>query len=358
MTRSGIARTQAAILVVLIVVAVAGGAYAYVALSTPTKSRLIVSTTTSLYESGLLDYLKTQFESAYPNMNVSFISQGTGIAIQTAMRGDADMILVHAPASELTFLKGGYGVNRKIIAYNFFLITGPQEDPAGIAGKNATAALKLIKAAGLQGKAVWISRADKSGTYSKEVSLWKSAGLNVDDLRKEPWYLEAGSGMTATLKMADEKKGYTLSDIATYLTNLKNQNINLAKLVESGKDLLNVYSAISDDPRNPNMTKSNFQGSMQFIRWLVSSDAQQLIGKFGVDTVGQAIFFSYLNLMQTQNDPQLIKSIQDFAFFAGYECPVQYQYQAGDLYPTQPAIIVPPFEAINLKKESGNWVQN
>jgi len=342
LSRSALSRLQASILIIVIVVGAAVAIYGYSISMKPPRARLIVSTTTSLYESGLLDYLKTQYESRYPNYNVSFISQGTGLAIQTAMRGDADMILVHAPSSELPFLTGGYGVNRKIIAYNFFIIVGPKSDPAGIAGKNATAALKAIKAAGEQGKAVWASRADGSGTYTKEAALWKAAGFSATALAKESWYLSTGSGMTATLRVADQKLGYTLSDTATYLVNLKNQNINLANLVNKGRDLLNVYSAIADNPNNPNMTKSNFQGSMQFIRFLASADGQGVIAKFGMDTVGQTLFGSYLQLIQSQTDtlntgvpvPQLVSWIQSYAFFSGSECPSQFQYQAGDLYGT------------------------
>lgn len=345
MSRSAITKIQGAILVVLAVVAVAEGAYACVALVRQPKMNLIVSTTTSLYETGLLDSLKIAFESKYPNLNVSFISQGTGLAIQTAMRGDADMILVHDPASELNFLMGGYGVNRKIIAYNFFVIVGPKEDAAGIAGKSLGDALKRIRAAGLDGKAVWISRGDNSGTYSKEKSLWKSIGLNVADLRKEPWYLEAGSGMTATLKLADEKRGYTLSDIGTYLTNLGNHNIDLVRLVESGKSLLNVYSAIADNPKNANMTKSNYEGSMQFIHFLVSADGQNAMAKYGVDKFGEALFSPYIRLVQTQSDPQLIQWIQEYAFFDGSECPEQYRYQADGLYAVQPSLLVIPILA-------------
>jgi tungstate transport system substrate-binding protein len=341
-SRSALSRLQASILIIVVVAGAAVAIYGYSVSMKPPGARLIVSTTTSLYESGLLDYLKTQYESRYPNYNVSFISQGTGLAIQTAMRGDADMILVHAPSSELPFLTGGYGVNRKIIAYNFFIIVGPKSDPAGITGKNATEALKAIRAAGEQGKAVWASRADGSGTYTKEVALWKAAGFSATALAKEPWYLSTGSGMTATLRVADQKLGYTLSDTATYLVNLKNQNINLANLVNKGRDLLNVYSAIADNPRNPNMTKSNFQGSMQFIRFLASADGQGVIARFGMDTVGQTLFGSYLQLIQSQTDslntgvavPQLIKWIQSYAFFTGSECPPQFQYEAGDLYGT------------------------
>ena len=318
----------------------------------PAKTRLIVSTTTSLYETGFLDALKKQFELKYTNMNVSFISQGTGLAIQTAMRGDADMLLVHAPSSELPFLQGGYGVNRKIVAYNFFVIVGPSEDPAGIKGKSPTDALKAIRYAGLNGTAIWVSRGDNSGTYTKEVSLWKAAGLDVKKLAQEkspqgsPWYLAAGSGMTATLKLANEKRGYTISDTASYLLNFNNNNIDLVILIAAQKSLLNVYSAIADDPRNANMTKTNFAGSMQLIRYLVSDEGQQLLADYGVSQYGKPLFGPYLKLLQTKTDPlgndptQLIQWISDYAFFSGSECPEQFRYQAEGLYSVQAPVPV------------------
>jgi tungstate transport system substrate-binding protein len=336
--RSALSKVHASILVVVVLAGSALAIYGYSVSIKPARTRLIVSTTTSLYETGFLDYLKNNFELKYPNMNVSFISQGTGLAIQTAMRGDADMLLVHAPSQEYPFLKRGYGVNRKIVAYNFFVIVGPSEDPAGIKGKSPSDALKAIRSAGLDGTAIWVSRGDNSGTYTKEVSLWSSAGLNVKQLRQEKWYLEAGSGMTATLKLANEKRGYTLSDTASYLLNFNNHNIDLVKLVEASKSMLNVYSAIADDPRNANMTKTNFDGSMKLIKYLASDEGQQLFADYGVSQYGKPLFGPYLKLLQTKSDPlgndptQLIQWISDYAFFEGSECPQQFRYQAEGLY--------------------------
>ncbi len=335
MSRSAIAKLQASILIVVVLCAVGIAAYAYSTLSTPPKSRLIVSTTTSLYETGFLDVIKTNFETKYPSMNVSFISQGTGLAIQTAMRGDADMILVHAPSSEYLFLNGSYGVNRKILAYNFFIIVGPSQDPAGITGKSVTDALERIRSAGLNGTAVWVSRGDNSGTYTKEVSLWKSIGLDVKQLRSEKWYLEAGSGMTATLQLANEKRAYTLSDMGTYLQNFDNHNIDLVLLIGASKSLLNVYSAIADNPNNANMTKTNFAGAMQLIRYLVSDEGQQLFANYGVSNYGQSLFQPYIPLAKSQSNQTLLGWIKAYAFFQGSECPPQFRYQADDLYPAQ-----------------------
>lgn len=358
--RSAITKLQASMLIVLVVGGVALGIYGYSISGAPSKARLIVSTTTSLYETGFLDELKSKLESRYPAMNVSFISQGTGLAIQTAMRGDADMILVHDPAREYQFMKGGYGVNRKIVAYNFFVIVGPPEDPAGIRGMSSVDALKQIRSAGLEGKLVWISRGDDSGTHSKEKSLWKVGGFDSTQLRKEAWYLEAGSGMTATLKLANEKSGYTLTDIGTYLLNFNNYNIELVKLVESGKNLLNVYSVIAGNPKNPNMTRANFEGSMQLIRYIVSDEGQGLFANFGVSKYGEPLFKPYINLVKSQSDPELIGWIHDSAFFDGSECPQEFRYQADDLYPTQgPASILLTCLLTGIEeRKTPTWIQS
>ena len=359
-SRSAITKAQASLLLVIVVMVGGVAAYAYMTSQTPSRERLIVSTTTSLFETGFLDELKIKFEAKHPNMNVSFISQGTGLAIQTAMRGDADMILVHDPARELQFLQGGYGVNRKIVAYNFFIIVGPSNDPAGIAGKSPSEALTLIRSAGLSGTTVWVSRGDDSGTHSKEKSLWKSIGLDAKNLRAEPWYLEAGSGMTATLKLANEKRGYTLTDIGTYLLNFKNQNIDLVKLVESGKSMLNVYSVIADNPENANMTRSNYEGSMLLIRYLVSGEGQDLFANFGVEKYGLPLFRPYLRLLEEQSDLELIKWIEELAFFEGSECPPQFRHQADDLYSVQVHGMMPlAFEFLhNVQRKMSNWIRS
>ena len=319
-----------AILVVIIVALV--GAYAYVGKTQQVRRHLIVSTTTSLYETGFLDLLKTRFEWNYPDINVSFVSQGTGLAIQTAMRGDADMILVHDPARELEFMKAGYGVNRKIVAYNFFVIVGPAEDPARIKELSPAEAFKAIEAAGEAGTALWVSRGDDSGTHAKEKRIWRSAGFDERSLRQQGWYLEAGSGMTATLKMADEKMAYTLSDIGTYLMNHNSGNIRLAILLEAGIELLNVYSVIATDPRHENLTRANFEASMKFIRFLVSDEGQNLFDIFGKTEYGQPLFKPYVKLLKTKIDSTILEWIQEVAYFDGSECPPEYRYKDGDLY--------------------------
>jgi tungstate transport system substrate-binding protein len=302
--------------------------------TTPAPVNLIISSTTSLYETGVEDTaIKSAFEVKYPWITVSFLSQGTGAAIQTAMRGDADMIMVHSPSQEASFLSDGYGVNRKIIAYNFFVIVGPSDDPAGIAGMDPLQALMILKNLGEQGQAIWVSRGDGSGTNSKEKSLWAAAGINWTEIRTETsWYLEAGQGMTATLQIANEENGYTLSDLATFLTNVNSGNIQMSVVVEASKDLINVYSVIADNPQNPNLTDTHFEAELLFINWIVSDEGQQIFANYGTETYGKPLFAPYVPLVTSQSNATLLGWIQDYAFIDGSECPTQYQYQVGNLY--------------------------
>lgn len=292
--------------------------------------QFIVSTTTSLYETGLLDILKQRFEQKHPSYSVSFISQGTGKAIATAQRGDADMILVHDPVKELAFLEDKYGVNRKIIAYNFFIIIGPDTDPAGAKGKTPTEALILIKEAGENGNALWVSRGDESGTHSKEQRLWVTSGFNYSEIRIQPWYLEAGTGMTATLQLTDQKEAYTLCDIGSYLSNFAQGNIQLVIHVEAGKDTLNVYAAIACNPQI--ITNVKFDVSMTFIEFLISNDIQDLLQDFGTSEYGEALFKPWIQMLKSEQNPDLIQWVKDYAYFEGTECPIQFRYNAGDLY--------------------------
>jgi len=323
----GIATTRLILVAGIIIVAAVGGAYF---LYPRPKTQLIVSTTTSLYETGFLDILKQSFESKNPGFNVSFISQGTGQAIQTARAGQADMILVHDPPSELDFLNKSDGVNRKIIAYNYFMIVGSNNDPAGIKGAAPLDAFKKIKAAGESGIALFVSRGDNSGTNSKEKRLWATAGVNWTQIRTRPWYLEAGTGMTATLNLANQKNAYTLTDVASYFSNFKKGNIQLVSMVSGGKDLLNVYSAI---PCNPQKLKNaKYDAAMQFTRYLVSDDSQNLFKNFGVQDFGEAIFKPWLLVLKSGNLADMVQMVQQYAYFQGSECPTQYRYNAGDLY--------------------------
>jgi tungstate transport system substrate-binding protein len=329
------AKREVLIVAAVMVVAIAGGLIW--TMSRPqTKESLIVSTTTSLYETGVLDELKTMFETAHPEYNVSFISQGTGLAIETAKRGDADMILVHSPSQERGFLESGSGVNRKIFAYNFFIVVGPETDPAGIAGMGPIDALINIREEGQAGNALWVSRGDNSGTHSKEKSLWAATGLDLDKIKTEAtggsdgtWYIEAGAGMTATLQLADEKMAYTLTDVATYLKNYKNGNIELVKVVDSGKDTLNVYSAIVCDPdTNP---RGMFEGSMTFLRFLLSDEAQAMLVTYGEEEFGSTLFKPWLPELENP-DSEIVSWVEEFAYIDSDDCPQQYRKNAGDLY--------------------------
>lgn len=320
------AKGKTAILLGIVIIAAVSLYFLY---PRPTE-QFIVSTTTSLYETGLLEILKQRFEQTHPGYNVSFISQGTGKAIATAQRGDADMILVHDPIKELAFLDEGYGVNRKLIAYNFFIIVGPVVDPASANGATPIEALTFVKAAGENGTALWISRGDNSGTHAKEQRLWAAAGYNYSEIRTESWYLEAGTGMTATLQLTDEKEGYTICDMGSYLSNYVQGNIQLVKHADAGKDTLNVYTAIACNPQN--ITTAQFDASMLLIEFLLSDDIQALLQDFGVTEYGEALFKPWIPMLTTQQDPDLIQWIEDYAYFDGTECPIAYRYNAGELF--------------------------
>jgi tungstate transport system substrate-binding protein len=321
----------ASLFVVIVITAL--GLYSVTISANLQNQHLIVSTTTSLYETGLLDVLKTEFESQYFNINVSFISQGTGLAIQTAMRGDADMIVVHDTARELAFLEDGYGVNRKVIAYNFFIVVGPVGDPAGIRSMSPVEALTQLKHAGETGLIQWVSRGDDSGTHAKEKRLWAAAGFDVEDLREMSWYLEAGSGMTATLKLTHEKiNAYTLCDMGSYLNNYAHGNIDLEVVVEEGKDTLNVYSAIANNPEKTELVTANFEASMKFLEFLISDTCQSILADFGTDDFGRPLFNPYISLLENNRDSDTVQWIQDLAYFDGTECPEVYRYNAANIY--------------------------
>ncbi len=293
------------------------------------RTKLVVSTTTSLYGTGLLDEVEDQFEAKHP-IDIYFISVGTGIAIQYAQRGDADMILVHAPSQELTFIEEGYGVCRKIIAYNFFTIVGSEADPAEISNSTPTQALTRIVETGREEEALWVSRGDGSGTHTKEKELWTAAGFNWTELENEDWYLESGTGMTGTLQITDEKAAYTLADMGTYLKLYTDEQISLVVLVESGQELLNVYSAIAVNPNhNPEV---NFDAVITFIKFLISEEGQQVIGQFGEDIYPQKLFYPAVELLEENTDVTLVEWIEEFAYFNGEECPLEYQDDHTELY--------------------------
>jgi tungstate transport system substrate-binding protein len=304
------------------------------------KRRLFISTTTSLYDTGLLTAIEKDYESSHP-VDLQITAVGTGVAIQQAESGDADVVLVHAPSTELKFLEGGYGVNRKIIAYNFFTIVGPADDPAQISGKNATEALKSIVTYGQsmadQSTQIWVSRGDNSGTNSKEKSLWTAAGYDYADLSNEVWFASTGQGMGATLTVANQKEAYTLSDIGTYLKFSADGSIDLDALIVEEQSLLNVYSvmAVNSETVQANQTRHesiNFNDAMNFIEYLISPATQQLINDFGKDTYNQPLFYEAVQPLKDNAPQPIVSWIQGYAFFDGSECPPQYRNDAGNLY--------------------------
>jgi tungstate transport system substrate-binding protein len=307
-----------------------------------TKRRLFISTTTSLDDTGLLDAIEADYEATH-NVDLTITAVGTGLAIQQAENGDADVVLVHAPSVELTFLEGGYGVNRKIIAYNFFTIVGPADDPAQIEGKTATEALKNIVAYG-QNMAdqsgqtqIWVSRGDNSGTNSKEKSLWTAAGCNYTELSEEVWFANTGQGMGATLNVANQKNAYTLSDIGTYLKYHVDGSIEIVALITEEQALLNIYSvmAVNKETVQANQTiheNINFNDAMDFIEYLVSPATQQLINDFGIDTYEQSLFHEAVQSLKDNAPQPIVSWIQDYAFFDSSECPPQYRNGYADLY--------------------------
>jgi tungstate transport system substrate-binding protein len=311
------------ILITIIILAAAFSAAVYMQTERGRVEKLTVATTTSLYDTGLLDLVEEAFERRYPGYDVVFISAGTGIALRYASRGDADAVLVHAPPKEFKFMKEGYGVNRRIIAYNFFLMVGPESDPAGINGLKAGEALIRIVEGGRAGKAIWVSRGDESGTHSKEKTLWEMAGFNPEELREETWYLEAGAGMGKTLLLADEKDAYTLSDLGTYLKYYGDGLIALKVHVGESKELLNIYSVMAVDPEK--VKEVNFKAAMAFINFLTSEEGQNLLAQFGVEKYGKPLFNPAVKMLQEQKSSQVAQWIAEYGFLEGEECPVQYR---------------------------------
>jgi len=323
-------RNQTIIIVVgLLALTATGGLYLVKSQAPGGKRRLVVSTTTSLYDTGILDEIEEAFEAENP-IDIYFISVGTGLAITHAKRGDTDMILVHAPSKELTFMEEGYGVCRKIIAFNFFAIIGPGDDPAGIKDLSPTEALETLVEKGRAGEAIWVSRDDDSGTHSKEKGLWATAGFDVSALREEDWYKEAGAGMGKTLQIAGKFEAYTLTDVGTYLKYTEEGLVTLEVLVGAGKELINVYSAVAVNPeKNPD---ASFDDAVTFIEYLVSDEGQAIFSSYGVDTYGAALFNPAVELLKTGTDPVTAGWIEEAAYFDGSECPQQFRAGKTELY--------------------------
>jgi len=245
---------------------------------------LRVTTTTSLYSTGLLDLLADEFQKRHPGVSVQFIPVGSGEALRKASLGDADAVTVHAPSLEVRYAEEGYLIDGRIFAYNHFVIVGPPDDPAGVAGADPVEAMRRIYEAGERGEAEFVSRGDDSGTHVKELSLWAAAGL---DPRGRPWYVESGSGMSQTLMLANEKRAYTLSDIGTYLK-LSDKLGELTVLLDRGEELINIYSVYLVNPDR--VSGVNHRLAREFADFLVSEEAQDLIGSYGVKEYGRPLF--------------------------------------------------------------------
>jgi len=256
-------------------------ALALLSIATPAgaqSSVVILSTTTSTQDSGLLDVLVPVFERA-TGYTVKTIAVGTGQALALAARGEADVTLCHAPALEKQYVADDKVRNRRLVMSNDFVIVGAEADPATIAGaKSAVAALGKIAAAGAR----FVSRGDKSGTHALELALWAQAGV----VPAAPWYIESGQGMGATLGLADDRRAYTLTDRATLLAFGK--RLALRVMVEGDRRLRNIYSVMETNPANG--PRVNAAGGRAFADFMVSRDAQEIVRAFGVDRYGRPLF--------------------------------------------------------------------
>jgi len=241
---------------------------------------VILATTTSTQDSGLLDVLVPQFEKE-SGFQVKTISVGSGQAMKMGEKGEADVLLVHSPEAEKKFMAGGFGTTRRLVMHNDFIIVGPAADPANIKAAGSSAdALKRIAQSG----ALFASRGDNSGTHAKEKGLWKGTGINPEG---EKWYQQTGLGMGQTLNVAAEKKGYTLTDRATFLALRK--NLGLVILSEGDSKLLNIYHVIEINPIK--WPKVNATGGKLFADFMVSRRVQDTIGRFGVEKFSAPLFF-------------------------------------------------------------------
>ncbi len=244
----------------------------------PANSDLILATTTSTQDSGLLDVLIPDFEQRTGYV-VKTVAVGSGEAMKMGQECNADVLLVHSPSAEKDFMANNYGSDRRLVMHNDFIIVGPSADPAGIKGDSSSvdAFTKIATA-----KSTFISRGDNSGTNTKELAIWKSANITPEG----SWYVESGQGMGATLKIASEQDAYTLTDRATFLAN--QANLQLELLVEGDASLLNIYHVVVVNPAN--CPTVNDPGAIAFADYIIASEAQALIGNFGIDKYGQALF--------------------------------------------------------------------
>jgi len=241
---------------------------------------IVVSSTTSTQDSGLFGHILPMFK-AKTGIDVKVVSQGTGQALDTGRRGDADVVFVHAKPQEEKFVADGFGVKRHAVMYNDFILIGPKSDPAGARGKDIVAGLKAIK-----GKsAPFISRGDRSGTHAAELSLWKVAGIDIAGADKGPWYKEIGQGMGAALNTASASNSYVLADRGTWLSFRNRGDLDI--VVEDDDKLFNQYGVILVNPSKHAHVKKDF--GQAFVDWLVSPEGQKAIADYKIG--GQQLFF-------------------------------------------------------------------
>lgn len=264
-------------LMIAALIVVFGGTSLFAA---PKQKNIILATTTSTQDSGLLDVLIPIFEKQ-TGYFVKTIAVGSGQAMKMGEKGEADVMLVHSPDAEKKFIADGFGVNRQLIMHNDFIIVGPGTDPARVKGvKSSAEAMKMIA----KTESLFLSRGDNSGTHAKEKTLWKKAEITPAG---QKWYQETGLGMGQTLNVASEKKGYTLADRGTYLALKKNLGLDI--LVEGDAALLNIYHVI--EVNSAKWPKANADGAKAFAAFMVSKTTQDIIKTFGVDKFGSPLFF-------------------------------------------------------------------
>lgn len=243
------------------------------------RSVIILATTTSTQDSGLLDVLLPVFQEE-TGYQVKTVAVGTGQALKMGMDGNADVLLVHAPSAEMEFMQQGYGKDRALVMHNDFVLVGPKNDPAQV--KQAQSSVGAFQAIA-QMKSTFVSRGDGSGTHTKELQLWKQAGIVPEN---QPWYLSSGQGMGATLMIAEQKAAYTLCDRGTFLAN--RDHLTLQILFQGDSTLLNVYHVITINPQKwPNV---QYDGAVAFLNFLTSPSTQAMIGAFGVEQFGEPLF--------------------------------------------------------------------
>ena len=256
--------------------------------ASPQNSNLLLVSTTSTQDSGLLDVLLPAF-TAQTGYNVQLVAVGSGQALKLGEQGNADVILLHSPAAEKEFVANGFGIDRRLVMHNDFVIVGPPSDPASLrtqpfdTAQDKPTVDEAFKAI-FSSASTFVSRGDDSGTHVKELALWKNAGF---DPAGEEWYLETGQGQGATLSIASEKGGYALTDRGTFLA--YQSNVDLEILVEGDPFLLNVYHVITVNPEK--WSQVNLEGAKAFADFITSPEGQQIIAEFGVEEFGQPLFF-------------------------------------------------------------------